>query len=315
MKTAVLFIDSNHPILHETLEKAGIQCDLNYHWTESEIAANIHLYDGIVIRSRICLGKELIDKGTKLHFIARAGAGMENIDVVYAEGKGIRCLHSPEGNKDAVAEHAAGMLLALFNNLCRANAEVREERWVREGNRGLELMGKTVGIIGYGNTGMAFAQRLKGFDVQVLAVDKYKKGFTDEYALESSLEEVFSKADVVSLHLPLNPETQYYANAAFLQQFKKPFFLLNTSRGKVLNTADLVEALKTKRILGACLDVLEYETLSFEKLDQDKLPEAFRYLCQASNVMLSPHIAGWTVESNVKIAGVLAEKIIRLCNS
>ncbi|HEV7230271.1 MAG TPA: NAD(P)-dependent oxidoreductase [Bacteroidia bacterium] len=312
MKAKVLFIDSNHSILHETLEKAGIQCDLNYHWTEAEIASNIHLYDGIVIRSRIRLGKELIDKGTKLRFIARAGAGMENIDVAYAESKGVRCLHSPEGNKDAVAEHAIGMLLSLFNNLCRANLEVRESKWIREGNRGVELMGKTVGIIGYGNTGMAFAERLKGFDVQVLAVDKYKKGFTDEYAAESSLEEVFAKADVLSLHLPLTAETQYYANAAFFGKFQKSIYLLNTSRGKVLNTADLAECLQNGKIKGACLDVLEYETLSFEKLDKEKLPDAFRYLSQSPNVMLSPHIAGWTQESNVKIARVLAEKIVKL---
>jgi len=170
----ILFIDSNHQLLHETLQKAGHTCDLNYHWTKDEILANIHKYDGIVIRSKLKITKEIIDKATHLKFIARAGAGMENIDVVYAESKGIKCIHAPEGNRDAVAEHAIGMILSLFNNLCRANKEVREGKWIREGNRGVELKGKTVGIIGYGNMGSAFAERLKGFGVKILVYDKYK---------------------------------------------------------------------------------------------------------------------------------------------
>ena len=205
----ILFIDSNHPILHETLINAGHTCDLHYHWTKDEITANIHLYDGIVIRSRIKLTKELIDKATKLKFIARAGAGMENIDVPYAESKGITCIHAPEGNKDAVAEHAIGMLLSLFNNLCRANIQVREGKWIREGNRGVELMGKTVGIIGYGNMGAAFAERLKGFGVNVLVYDKYKKNFGTDTIIEASLEQLFQEADVLSLHTPLTDETKY----------------------------------------------------------------------------------------------------------
>jgi D-3-phosphoglycerate dehydrogenase len=311
MTAKILFIDSNHASLHEALEKAGIQCDLNYHWTASEIAEHLHEYDGIVIRSRIKLDKTLIDKGSKLKFIARAGAGMENIDVTYAESKGIRCLHSPEGNKDAVAEHAVGMLLALFNNLCKANREVRTGKWIREGNRGLELMGQTVGIIGYGNVGSAFARRLKGFDVTVLAYDKYKTNFSDDYATETSLENIFQESDILSLHLPLTPETTFLANDSFFKRFRKNIYLINTARGKILNTADLVSNLESGKIKGACLDVLEYESGSFEGLADENLPQAFQKLIQSDKVMLSPHIAGWTRESNVKIAEVLAGKIIR----
>ncbi|MFI5149001.1 MAG: NAD(P)-dependent oxidoreductase [Bacteroidia bacterium] len=312
MKPLVLFIDSNHPALHTMLGEAGIQCDLNYHWTREEIEAHLPLYDGIVIRSRIRLDKALIDKGTRLRFIARAGAGMENIDVAYAESKGIRCLNSPEGNKDAVAEHALGMLLSLFNNLCRANREVREMQWNREANRGIELMGKTVGIIGYGNMGMAFARLLKGFDVTVLAYDKYKQGFSDEYALESSLEKIKQDADILSLHVPLTDETQYMADDAFFRAFRKNIYVINTARGKVLNTEDLLKNLESGKIRGACLDVLEYEALSFENIATEKAPPAFLNLLKSDKVMLSPHIAGWSIESNEKIARVLAGKIIRL---
>ncbi len=307
----VLFIDSNHPVLHETLEKAGIRCDLQYQWTLEEIAANIHKYEGLVIRSRIKLDKALIDKGTQLKFIARAGAGMENIDIAYAESKGIRCLNSPEGNKDAVAEHALGMILSLFNNLCRANQQVRDGQWIREGNRGLELMGKTIGLIGYGNMGTAFARRLKGFDIRVLAYDKYKSGFSDDFAIESTMKTLQEECDIISLHLPLTMETHHLVNDAFLTKFKKPFFLINTARGKIVDTNALVKNVENGKVRGACLDVLEYESVSFENLDAAKLPEAFQYLIQSEKVMLSPHIAGWTMESNVKIAAVLAEKIIQ----
>lgn len=308
----ILFIDSNHPILHQTLEKAGHICNLQYNWTKEEIIAHIHEYDGIVIRSRIKINKEIIDKALKLRFIARAGAGMENIDTVYAEQKGIRCLHAPEGNKDAVAEHAIGMLLCLFNNLFRANKEVREGKWIREGNRGVELMGKTVGIIGYGNMGSAFAQRLKGFDVNVLAYDKYKKGFGTDFIQETTMDKIFEEADVLSLHTPLTEETHYLINDTFIKRFKKNIYIINTARGKSLNTADLVTNIQSGKVLGACLDVLEYEMTSFENLDVSVLPEAFKYLIQSDKVVLSSHIAGWTQESNEKIASILAEKIISL---
>lgn len=308
----ILFIDSNHPILHETLINAGHTCDLHYHWSKDEITANIHLYDGIVIRSRIKLTKELIDKATKLKFIARAGAGMENIDVPYAESKGIACIHAPEGNKDAVAEHAIGMLLSLFNNLCRANIQVREGKWIREGNRGVELMGKTVGIIGYGNMGAAFAERLKGFGVRVLVYDKYKKDFGTDTIIETSLEQLFQEADVVSLHTPLTDETTYLINDTFINQFKKNIYIINTARGKCLNTADLVKNLNSGKVLGACIDVLEFEAVSFENIDAASTPEAFKQLIESDKVILSSHIAGWTHESNEKIAKVLAEKILQI---
>ncbi len=308
----ILFIDSNHPVLHETLMNAGHTCDLNYHWTKEEMSDKIHLYDGVVIRSRIKLTKELIDKALRLKFIARAGAGMENIDVAYAESKGIACLHAPEGNKDAVAEHALGMLLSLFNNLCRANKEVREGKWIREGNRGVELMGKTVGIIGYGNMGSAFAERLRGFGVTVLVYDKYKKGFGNEFIIESSLQDLFEKTDVLSLHTPLTDETHYLLNDAFIQSFKKKIYIINTARGKCLNTADLVKNLHSGKVLGACIDVLEYEAVSFENIDAASTPEAFKQLIECENVLLSSHIAGWTHESNEKIAKVLAGKILAI---
>ena len=310
----ILFIDSNHNLLHETLQQAGHTCDLNYVWTVDQIINNIHLYDGIVIRSKIKITKEIIDKAVKLKFIARAGAGMENIDVDYAEKKGIKCLCAPEGNRDAVGEHAIAMLLSLFNNICRADREVREGKWIREGNRGVELMGKTVGIIGYGNMGSAFAGRLNGFGVNVLVYDKYNppKADGNDFIKESPLEQIFQEADVLSLHTPLTDETHYLINDTFINQFKKNIYIINTARGKSLNTNDLVKNLKSGKVLGACLDVLEYEMVSFENLDSTALPEAFQYLTKSDKVVLSPHIAGWTFESNEKIARILAKKILSL---
>lgn len=305
----ILFIDSNHPLLHETLQKYGFVCDLNYNWSENQIIEHIHLYDGIVIRSKIKITAPIIDKAVKCKFIARAGAGMENIDVEYAESKGIKCLHAPEGNKDAVAEHALGMLLALFNNLCRANSQVREGKWIREGNRGVELMGKTVGIIGYGNMGSAFAERLRGFGVKVMVYDKYKKGFGNDFIHESTLDALFEEADIISLHTPLTDETHYLINDTFINQFKKNIYIINTARGKCLNTSDLVENMVSGKVLGACIDVLEYEAVSFENLNSNQLPAPFQYLIKSNQVMLSSHIAGWTRESNEKIAKVLAQKI------
>lgn len=308
----ILFIDSNHSLLHEMLKKGGHTCDLNYSWTKEEIENNIHLYDGIIIRSKIKITKEIIDKAANLKFIARAGAGMENIDVPYAESKGIKCLCAPEGNKDAVAEHALGMLLSLLNNLNRADKEVREGKWIREGNRGIELMGKTVGIIGYGNMGSAFAERLKGFGVNVLVYDKYKKNYGNDFIKETTLENIFKSADILSLHIPLTDETNCLINDSFINKFSKNIYIINTARGKCLKTSDLVKNLNSEKVLGACLDVLEYEMVSFEALDTNQLPEPFQYLIQSDKVVLSPHIAGWTYESNEKIASVLAEKILSL---
>lgn len=306
----VLLIDTVHPLLNEILKSKNIICELDNVSSKEEILTKINNYIGIVIRSRFKIDKEFLNKAKHLKFIARAGAGMENIDVTYAESLGIKCLHAPEGNKDAVAEHALAMLLMLFNNLKRADSEVRKGIWKREENRGYELKGKTVGIIGYGNMGSAFAQRLIGFDVNILAYDKYKTKFGNQYVKESTLDEIFEKSDVVSLHVPLTEETKYMVNSAFLNSFKKSIYLINTARGKVLNTADLVQAIFNKKVLGACLDVIEYESVSFENIDTANFPEPFKQLISLENVILSPHIAGWTFESHVKISKVLAEKIL-----
>lgn len=306
----ILFIDPNHPVLHEMLADAGFQCDLFWDKSKEELMALLPGYDGIVIRSRFKITRELIDSAPRLRCIGRVGAGMENIDVAYAQSKGIACLHAPEGNRDAVAEHAMGMLLSLLNHLKRADSEVRAGTWKRAENRGHEIKDKTVGIIGYGNMGSAFAQRLTGFGCRILAHDKYKSGFGTDMVQEASLDGICGQADIISLHLPLTAETTYYVNEAFIERCQKNIYLINTARGKCLDTAALVRHLQSGRIKGACLDVLEYESTSFENLDASRLPEPMQYLIQSDKVMLSPHIAGWTHESNYKMSRVIAEKMI-----
>ena len=308
----ILCIDSNHDVLHETLRNHGYHCDLFWDKSKEELITLIPQYDGIVIRSKFKITKEIIDTALNLKCIGRAGAGMENIDVVYANAKGIACVHAPEGNRDAVAEHALGMLLSLLNHLKRADAEVRKGIWRRAENRGYEIKDKTIGIIGYGHMGSAFAQRLRGFGCEVLVYDKYKTGFGNEFIKESTLEDLYEKADILSLHTPLTDETHYLINDAFIQNFKKDIYLINTARGKCLNTADLVKHLKTGKVKGACLDVLEYESVSFENIDIKSLPEPMQYLIQSEQVILTPHIAGWTHESNYKISKILAEKMIEV---
>lgn len=305
----ILFIDSNHPRLHEMLQEKGFVCDLFFDKSAEELKALIPQYEGIVIRSKFKIAKEIIDGAPKLKCIARVGAGMENIDVAYAQSKGIACVNSPEGNRDAVAEHALGMLLMLFNNLKKADGEVRQGKWLREENRGFELCGKTVGIIGYGNMGAAFAQRLQGFGVEVLAYDKYKQGFGSNYVKECGLEEIFDRTDVLSIHVPLTNETKYLVNDSFIHKFKKDIYLINTSRGMNVNTGDLIKNLGGK-IKGACLDVLEYEAVSFEKINFWEASAPLKELMASDKVILTPHIAGWTHESNIKLAEVLAHKII-----
>jgi D-3-phosphoglycerate dehydrogenase / 2-oxoglutarate reductase len=310
MAKKILFLDSNHPSMMELLRAKGFACEEDYSSPKEAVEKKLSAYHGVVIRSRFRLDRQFLDAGTNLECIGRAGAGMENIDVAYAESKGIRCVHAPEGNRVAVAEHALGMLLALMNNFLRADREVRCGTWKREENRGTELTGKTVGIIGYGNMGSAFAKVLRGFDVSILAYDKYKTGFGNEYVKESSPEEIHAHADVLSLHVPLTDETKFMVNESFLQAFAKPIWLLNTSRGKVLDTAALAAALKSGKVVGAGLDVLEYEAVSFEQLGAETFPQPFRDLCDSDRVILSPHVAGWTVESHRKIAEVLAGKMI-----
>ena len=308
----ILHIDGNHPLLKAQLQEAGHLNEDDFTSSKQEVEAKIHDYDGIVIRSRFKIDRAFLDKAINLKFIARVGAGLESIDCEYATAKGVHLIAAPEGNRNAVAEHALGMLLSLFNNLNKANAEVKSGKWLRESNRGYELDGKTVGIIGYGNMGKAFAKKLRGFDAEVLCYD-IKENVGDENARQVSLEELQLKADVLSLHIPWTPETDRMVNIPFIESFAKAFWLINTARGKSVVTDDLVSALQLGKILGAGLDVLEYEKLSFEHLFTDgEIPPAFQYLINADNVILSPHIAGWTFESHAKLAQVIVDKILEI---
>lgn len=305
----ILHIDSNHSLLIDQLNKLGFTNDEDYTSSKSKIEAKIETYDGIVIRSRFTIDQQFLDAATNLKFIGRVGAGLENIDCDYAEKKGVYLISAPEGNRNAVGEHALGMLLSLFNKLNKADREVRQGKWLREANRGIELDGKTVGLIGYGNMGKAFAKKLRGFDVEVLCYD-IKANVGDENAVQISLSDLQEKADVLSLHTPQTELTINMVNSEFINKFKNPFWLINTARGKSVVTEDLVQALKTGKILGAGLDVLEYEKSSFENLfTSSKMPIAFEYLINAENVLLTPHVAGWTIESNIKLSQTIVDKI------
>ncbi len=305
----VLHLDENHELLLNQLKGFGFINDKDFTASKKEIEAKIHQYDGIVIRSRFTIDKQFLDKATNLKFIGRVGAGLENIDCEYAEKKGVYLISAPEGNRNAVGEHSLGMLLSLFNKMKKADAEVREGKWLREANRGIELDGKTVGLIGYGNMGKAFAKKLRGFDVEVLCYD-IKPNVGDENCTQVSLEELQEKADVLSLHTPQTSLTVNMVNESFMNKFSKPFWLINTARGKSVVTKDLVSALESGQILGAGLDVLEYEKKSFENLfSEDEMPEAFQYLITSDKVLLSPHVAGWTVESKEKLAQTIVDKV------
>lgn len=305
----VLHLDHNHPLLLTELNKMGYYNVENYTDSKEEIEKSISQYEGIIIRSRFKIDKDFLDKATKLKFIGRVGAGLENIDCEYALSKHIHLISAPEGNRTAVGEHALGMLLTLMNKLNLVDEEVRNGIWIREANRGHEIEGKTVGIIGYGNMGKAFAKRLQGFDCEVLCYD-IKEEIGDRFARQVSLKEFQKKADVVSLHTPQTPDTLGLINRRFIEGFAKPFWFINTARGKSVVTADLVKALQSCKILGAALDVLEYEKNSFEDLfTDDAIPEPLRYLIQAKNVLLSPHIAGWTYESKEKLAQTIVDKL------
>lgn len=304
----ILHIDSNHPILWEQLEQAGFHNEADFTSSKEEIETKIENYQGIVIRSRFKLDQSFLDKATNLQFIARVGAGLESIDCEYANEKRIQLIAAPEGNANAVGEQALGMLLSLLNQLNKANNEVKSGQWIREGNRGHELEGKTIGIIGYGNMGKSFAKKLRGFDVTVLCYD-ILPNVGDENATQVSLATLQEQADIISLHTPWTPQTDKMINSDFINQFKKSFWFINTARGNSVVTEDLVEALKAGKILGAGLDVLEYEKGSFETLFEGEKPAAFAYLLQADNVLLTPHIAGWTVESHQKLAQTIVDKI------
>jgi D-3-phosphoglycerate dehydrogenase len=304
----VLFVDTVHPYLWEELQKEGCSCIEGYDLSEKAIVEQHNDVYGLVIRSRISINANFLSHFNKLTFIARAGSGMENIDLDYTHSKNIHTINAAEGNKQAVAEHALGMILSLFNNLCKADSEVRKGIWQREENRGIELNGKTIGIIGYGNNGSALAKVLSGFDTKVLAYDKYKTNYTPKYAIESDMQTIFEQADILSLHIPLTEETQHLVKDSFLKQFHNPIYLINTSRGACLDTKSLLANLNSGKVLGACLDVLEYEKTSFENLSEQTIE--LKQLLESDKVILSPHIAGWTQESQLKIAQVLFQKII-----
>lgn len=306
----VLHLDANHPLIIQQFKALGFRNDEDYLSSKEEILEKIQDYDGIIIRSRFSLDEAFLEKASSLKFIGRLGAGLENIDTDYAKSNGIFLAAAPEGNRNAVGEHALGMLLSLFNKLHTADREVRMGKWDREGNRGLELEGKVIGIIGYGNMGKAFAKKLKGFEVDEVICYDIQGGVGDENARQVGILELQQRTDVLSLHVPQTESTIGMVHTDFINAFHKPFWLLNTARGKCVVTKDLVSALKTKKILGTGLDVLEYEKSSFENMFTDNaLPEAFQYLIEAENVILSPHVAGWTVESKAKLAQTVVDKI------
>lgn len=309
MEIKILHLDSNHPLLWGQLEKSGFSNDADFSSSKEEIEAKIHEYHGIVIRSRFKIDRRFLDKASQLQFIARVGAGLESIDCEYARVKNIALIAAPEGNRNAVAEHSLGMILSLFNNLNKADSEIRLGEWNREKNRGHELDGKTIGIIGYGNMGKAFAKKLRGFEVEVLCYD-IQENLGDQNARQVSLEELQQKTDVLSLHIPWTPQTDKMVNQEFINAFAKNIWIINTSRGKNIVTADLVSAIQSEKVLGAGLDVLEYEKLSFENLFHDtNIPAAFQFLLDDKRVILSPHIAGWTFESHERLAQVIVDKI------
>jgi D-3-phosphoglycerate dehydrogenase len=307
----ILFLDTVHPILEKRLIAANHECIQAINSDFESTKQLISTAEGIVIRSRFPMDAHLLDFAPQLKFIARSGAGMENIDVNYCTQRNIQLFNAPEGNRNAVGEHALGMLLALLNQLVTADAEVRAGKWDREGNRGIELDGKNVGIIGYGNNGEAFAKKLRGFDVQILAYDKYKSNFGNDFVKESSLEELYANADVLSFHIPQNEETLFWANELFFESIQKPFFLLNLSRGKIVETKALLKAIENGKVLGAGLDVLEFEKASFENFFDGNMPEVFQQLLASKKVILSPHVGGWTNESYFKLSDVLADKILQ----
>lgn len=303
----ILIIDEMHRSIIALLEKEGFQVDYQPDIQRPTIEEVIDQYHGLIIRSKTPMDEALLSKATQLRFIGRAGAGLDKIDLDYLEKRDILLYNAPEGNRDAVAEHAIGMLLALFNHLPRADQQVREKIWNREQNRGEELSGKTVGIFGYGNMGQAFAKKLSGFDVKVLAYDKYKKGFGSKWAEETSFEKIQEEADILSIHVPLTGETKNFFTLEVIAAFQKPFYLINTARGEVISFDTLNRALESGKLKGALLDVLEKEQL--EKLNHSQ-ESAFQKLAQNRNVLFSPHVAGWTYQSYEKINKVLVNKLL-----
>ena len=305
----ILLLDKNHPLIAEQLSEKGFVLEEDFSSSYEQVLEKIHLYEGIIIRSRIPLDAHFLEKAKNLKFIARVGAGMENIDTAKAQELGIKLINSPEGNKDAVAEHVIGTLLVLMNRLFISSNEVKKGIWFREENRGEEILGKTFGIIGYGNMGKAVAKRLSGFGCKTIFYD-IKPNLSDEFATQVSLQELQETADILSLHTPLTEDTLYMIDEEFISKMKKNFYFINTARGKNLKTSALVNALKSGKIKGACLDVLEYEKTSFENLETKN--EDLEYLLNSEKAIITPHIAGWTHESKIKLAQVIVDKILAL---
>ena len=303
----ILQLDKNHPLITEQLSAKGFEIDDDFSSSYDEVLKKIDAYEGIIIRSRIPIDRNFIEHGRNLKFIARVGAGMENIDGEFATKSGISLISSPEGNRDAVAEHVLGMLLILMNRLFIASNEVKNGIWKREENRGDELLGKTFGIIGYGNMGKAVAKRLSGFGVKVIFHD-ILPNLSDEFATQVSLKQLQEEADILSLHLPITPDTRYIFNEKMIAGMKKNFYFINTARGENVNTKDLVKAMKSGKIKAACLDVLEFEKPSFENITAEN--EDLEYLLQSENAIVIPHIAGWTIQSKEKLAQIIVDKIL-----
>ncbi len=309
----IALVDKTHPVLRELLESAGMVCLDCTQLGKEEVIAVLADCRGMVVRSRFVVDADFLQQVAHLDFIARWGVGVEHIDLDAAAQLGIQVFTSPEGSRDTVAEHTMGLLLALLNNLSRADRQVRAGQWIREGNRGIEIKGKTVGIMGYGNMGRAFARRLQGFQARVIAYDRYLTNYADFCAEAVDLDTLWNESDIISLHFPYSIDNHYFVDGAFLDRFAKPIFLINTARGLILHTEDLVTRLKSGQVRGAALDVIEYEETSFAHLNPDALPPAFQYLRQSDNVVLSPHIAGWSFESEEGHGRVLAEKIVVGC--
>jgi D-3-phosphoglycerate dehydrogenase len=305
----VLVLDDIHPVFINTLLENNFDCVYRPDITKDEAMKIIGNFEGILVRSKFQITKDVIDAAHKLRFIARSGSGMDDIDVAYAEEKGVSCLRSPEGNCDAVGEHAVAMLLCLMNKVHLANTSVKNGEWNREEHRGAEVSGKTVAIFGYSHMGKAFARKISGFEANVVFYDRYNKSLEDANAKETMLDEIFQTADIVSLHFPWTPENHHFIEEDFLRKFKKPIYLINTARGKVLDTSIISRLIDEKVLIGVGLDVLENEKLSSLTLNEKNIFEA---LIENKRVLMTPHVAGWTHESYYKLAKVLVDKILAL---
>ena len=301
-----LIIDRLHECILPLLEEMGYQVDYRPGLSRDEVLAIISNYEGLIVRSKLAVDREVIDRATRLQFVGRAGAGLDQLDTDALTARDIAILNAPEGNRDALAEHMVGMLLSLLNKINQAHRQICSGTWDREANRGVELMGKTVGLIGYGYMGRAFARRLSGFGVNVLAYDKYQSDYGDAYATEASMETLHEQADIVSFHVPLTEETQNMVDESYLNRFQKNIFLLNSARGQIATLKTLAEGLHQGTLRGLALDVLENEQLA-QLTDEQR--HSLDELCQSDRVLLTPHVAGWTYESYEKISRVLAQKI------